>query len=83
MRNHAASMEQVYEHVLLYVSRHGYGPTYRELADATGLTLSYVHRLVGELRDEGALVAAEARAGRTIYPTHREEHDKDSGVAKG
>ena len=45
--------------------------------------MSYVHRLVGELRDEGALVAAEARAGRTIYPTHREEHDKDSGVAKG
>jgi DNA-binding transcriptional ArsR family regulator len=50
------------------VAAKGYPPTYRDVARATGISLSVVHRRIGLLR-EGGLVRAEDAIARSLVLT--------------
>lgn len=41
--------------VLLWYESHKYGPSFRDLAKLTGLSLGTVHNVCQELRDDGVL----------------------------
>lgn len=53
----------IVEAVLDYWDEHGYGPTYPELAEATGLNEHTVKRHVAALLEDGTLTRTKNRHG--------------------
>jgi DNA-binding IclR family transcriptional regulator len=48
---------------------HGYGPAFRDVAEATGFALGTVHGLCRSLRDQGRVIYDDQRA-RSLDVTH-------------
>lgn len=51
----AAIREEVYRFIAKYITVHAYPPSYKEIADALGISISTVRRHIQELSDEEIL----------------------------
>lgn len=69
----ASKEPDVHQFILGYWSTHGYGPSYREIAEATAMkSLNAVKLHVTSLISKG-LVKRESKLARTIRPCHPKE----------
>lgn len=53
---------EIVQMVAMWRGRHGYGPSFRDLASHLGLPLGTVHDICRHLRDDGRLVFSDRRA---------------------
>ena len=75
--------EIIYAYILEYHKKHGYAPTYREIAIFLGISTSTVNRAMKELIKQGKLATEPIGSSRAIriegIDYHAEAKEDDTG----